>query len=282
VVKVLEHNSPSHPPFPAIPLPMPLCLVLSYAALDFNFTSWMTLANLRVLRSEQSSGNLPGLRELAAQKDHLQHVSPLSMVGDKRSKPRKTRMRRRSSWRETIRGFTSGNEDEEKDIPSQVKTHHSTTSLKIPSSIRVPFVTKRGHWQSKAATTEDKGDLADGESGDEVDFDQLKEEDRPIQARVRYKYHHSPSTFIPWSGSTLERQQEELSVAVAEANSRATLKGKGKDEPIGTRLTMTSRTGYFQDRIISPTMVCAKFCGCCIRLTSVRCEPWQYYMCVRI
>jgi hypothetical protein len=28
-----------------------------------------------------------------------------------------------------------------------------------------------------------------------------------------------------------------------------------KNAPIGMRLTMTSRSGYFQDRIISPTMV---------------------------
>lgn len=53
---------------------MPLALVLNYAALDFNFTSWMTEDNLRVLRAEQSSGNLPGLRELADQKDHLKQI----------------------------------------------------------------------------------------------------------------------------------------------------------------------------------------------------------------
>lgn len=55
-------------------LPPPVALVLNYAALDFNFTSWMSDENLRVLRSEQSTGNLPGLAELAMQKDHLQHI----------------------------------------------------------------------------------------------------------------------------------------------------------------------------------------------------------------
>ena len=52
-------------------LPLPTALVLSYPALDFNFTSWMSTENLRILRSEQSSGSL---RELAEQKDHLKHV----------------------------------------------------------------------------------------------------------------------------------------------------------------------------------------------------------------
>jgi hypothetical protein len=55
-------------------LPLPAAMVLNYAALDFNFTSWMTADNLRVLRSEQSSGNLPGMKELAEQKDHLKHI----------------------------------------------------------------------------------------------------------------------------------------------------------------------------------------------------------------
>ena len=37
---------------PPQPLPLPVALVLNYAALDFNFTSWMTPGNLRVLRIE--------------------------------------------------------------------------------------------------------------------------------------------------------------------------------------------------------------------------------------
>lgn len=61
-------------PQDATRLPQPIALVLNYAALDFNFTSWMSPANLQVLQSEQSSGNLPGLHELASQKDHLQHI----------------------------------------------------------------------------------------------------------------------------------------------------------------------------------------------------------------
>ncbi|EIW82765.1 alpha beta-hydrolase [Coniophora puteana RWD-64-598 SS2] len=104
-------------------LPHPRAIVLNYAALDFNFTSWMSPAHLAVLRSEQSSGNLPGLRELASQKDHLQHVSPLSMVGDGKSKKGKgkavvkgrkrassatERLKRHTSWRDIIRDFAGG------------------------------------------------------------------------------------------------------------------------------------------------------------------------------
>ena len=59
----------------------------------------------------------------------------------------------------------------------------------------------------------------------------------------------------------MQRHQQELSQAVEAADVQAALSvkkkgGAGKNsEPIGTRLTMTSRTGYFQDRIISPSMV---------------------------
>lgn len=74
MIKVLEKNASTAGDKPLITLPHPLAIVLNYPALDFNFTSWMREDHLKVLRSEQSSGNLPGLRELAAQKDHLQHV----------------------------------------------------------------------------------------------------------------------------------------------------------------------------------------------------------------
>jgi len=74
VIKTLELRnlaSSSHQP---INLRLPTAVVLNYAALDFNFTSWMSSDSLRVLRSEQSSGNIPGLKEVAELKDHLKHV----------------------------------------------------------------------------------------------------------------------------------------------------------------------------------------------------------------
>ena len=71
VIKVLELKNLAHATHQPINLPLPTAVVLNYPALDLNFTSWMSAENLRVLRSEQSSG---GLKELAEQKDHLKHV----------------------------------------------------------------------------------------------------------------------------------------------------------------------------------------------------------------
>jgi hypothetical protein len=107
-------------------------MVLSYPALDFNFTSWMTVDNLRVLRSEQSSGNLPGLKELAEQKDHLKHISPLSMVRDK--KPGSKRIKRRSSWKDTLRGLAGGDSDVETGS-NQHKGSTKTSTLKSTPTI---------------------------------------------------------------------------------------------------------------------------------------------------
>ncbi|KAF5380497.1 hypothetical protein D9615_004574 [Tricholomella constricta] len=256
ILKMLEHE---HLPQPhdEPKLPQPVALVLNYAALDFNFTSWMSPANLRVLQSEQSSGNLPGLSELAAQKDHLQHISPLSMVKDNKfSAHRGKRLKRKGSWKDTFRGLTSSG-DKGKELPSR----HSTSALKTPN--------RRGSvsHQRENDQTDGEGDLADAESDEDDDADEdykhRKEEDRPIRARVRFNY---PQVTTPppvsLSESALEKQQQELSAAVEAADSQASKSIGGKDlapesgkEPIGTRLTMTSRTGYFQDRIVSPSMM---------------------------
>ncbi|KDQ27709.1 hypothetical protein PLEOSDRAFT_1042144 [Pleurotus ostreatus PC15] len=243
VIKIIERNNPLNGPPPAMLLPLPLSLVMNYAALDFNFTSWMTKDNLRTLRSEHSSGYLPGLRELAAQKDHLQHVSPLSMVGDKKHLRRKG-LRRKQSWKDTLRSLAGS--DKENNLSNAtgsvaLKPRKSTSALKSPATR--PLARRR----HSALTIEDRGTLADAESEDDEEYYQrLREEDRPIEARVR----HRPSidmTYIT-DQAVLEERQKQVSADTTP------IKGRVK-EPIGTRLTMTSRTGYFQDRIISPSMM---------------------------
>ncbi|KAF9010525.1 Alpha/Beta hydrolase protein [Cyathus striatus] len=251
MVKILEHNQLCVSTHQGPLLPIPTAIVLSYAALDFNFTSWMSDQNLRVLRSEQSSGNLPELHELAAQKDHLQHVSPLSMVTDRKTSTSRKKLQRKSSWKEAFRGFASGGE-KERELPSS-SLRRNASSPKASSNHRLPA--------RVGSQSDDKGALADAESEEDEDYNNLREEDRPIQARVRYAYpqgNRAPD--IQRSELSLKQQQQELSAAVAEANARATMAvaarrpGKAK-EPIGTRLTMTSRTGYFQDPVISPSMM---------------------------
>ena len=165
------------------------------------------------------------------------------MVRDR--KPSSKRIKRRSSWKDTIRGLASGGDTDLEAGSSQHKGSAKTLLLRSTPTIA------------------DEGVLADIESDD--DFNQRKEEDRPIQARIIYKYLAANGD-VPRSHSALVKQQHELSIAVEEANTKATKAVSRRKSPkpgnedateaIGTRLTMTSRTGYFQDRIISPSMVC--------------------------
>ena len=200
-------------------LPHPVALVLNYAALDFNFTSWMTPQNLRVLQAEQSSGHLSLLPE---QKDHLRHISPLSMVGDRRP-------RRRRSLRDTLRQLTTSSA---RPMPP-LRTRHTTTD------VRKLFRDDDSHDEGGAM----------GDDEDEVSSF-IKEEDKPLQYRIRFNPDVDrlapPRRVVAESPAPMDpkEQAESLQGPMPEATA-----------PIGTRLTMTSRTGYFQDRIISPSMV---------------------------
>lgn len=159
------------------------------------------------------------------------------MVRDKR--PSKRQMKRRSSWKDTLKAFTSGSEENVKQ-----RSRRGSLSKDIPPILG-------------------EDTMADAES-EEEDFGGVKEEDRPIEARVRYRYPEGSKDMMR-STSMLEKEQYELSMAIAEADSKAmkAVSGKSSAEPIGTRLTMTSRTGYFQDRIISPSMV--RVLECCVQ-----------------
>ncbi|TRM69386.1 Alpha/Beta hydrolase protein [Schizophyllum amplum] len=252
MVKILEYNART----PQQRLPIPVALVLNYAALDFNFTSWMSDEHLKVLRSEQSSGNFPGLHDLVAQKDHLKHVSPLSMVGDSHTFHKSKKLRRRASWRDALRN--AGDDEDGEGTKTIVRHRRSTSALKHPVARR--HLPKR----ATSGSGDEKGSMADGESSDEENDEQAyPEEERPLEARVKYVYSSAPSRPPPpqRSDSVIEKQQKQLSKAVEEADVQAAMsigkKGSGSknSEPIGTRLTMTSRTGYFQDRIISPSMM---------------------------
>ncbi|KAL6310381.1 Alpha/Beta hydrolase protein [Sparassis latifolia] len=205
-----------------IVVPHPVALMLNYATLDFNFTSWMSPENLRVLRTEQSTGHLRGLVE---QKDHLGHISPLSMVGDRK-------LRRRKSWRDTIRNLGSPTAER----PSSGRPHRASVSVKAAKA------EARAHRDRSAV--EEPGDVADVED-DAATVVPTREEEKPLQARVRFQFDDQ---------AALDGPKEEAE-RTAEAAAAQLPAAAAQNVPLGTRLTMTSRTGYFQDRIISPSMM---------------------------
>jgi hypothetical protein len=254
--------------------------MLSYPALDFNFTSWMTPSHLKVLREETEADELrqhsksPSLirrrssslfyssdddgegwaKELRGAKDHLSHANPLAMVNEER---RSTSPVHQKSWRETFR--------------------MGLTSINGSSSITKRSKLRRSHSQIQPHTTGSFG-FTDSSSEEEEEEEVCEpEENRPIEARIRW--HHSPvsgdltspldqapnllKTHLGESrGQDIlnKEAQAQLAAEVRKANVEVAKKRRRaaydrKNAPIGMRLTMTSRSGYFQDRIISPTMV---------------------------
>ena len=143
---------------------------------------------------------------------------------------------------------------------------------------------------SSAETSESDG--LSGVPEGEREYYPLAEKDKPLGARVLYSsddemgeffhanadphsvhpLHISPSAaaagrlsssslLSPVTGTGAERgllEVERVRKGELAEDNKAMVK-PSKKVPIGTRLTMTSRAGFFQDRIVSPSMVCVAF-----------------------
>jgi len=236
IIRILEHHTA---------IPRPVSIILAYPALDFNFTSWMSPANLRVLRTEHSENHIPGLKQ---GKDHMSHKSPLSVVDDVKRPHRTQTQSRQRSWGEAISSKLPGlamSPTDEKSAFGGSKTPKGTSPA-IPWSAVLPRVLseklastdqRRG---SNEVSSEDSGSSDDDDDTRTVRaFDMRREADKSLRERVKTPKEErhfdlkfgSPEKIVPVE------------------------KRKRRKAPIGTRMTMTSRVGYFQDRIISPSMV---------------------------
>ena len=126
------------------------------------------------------------------------------------------RVKRRRSWaRLSLTG-----------LASRLSSGSFDESDSTPRASKRPSLTR-----SKTGPYQNAGDEADDE------FYPLQESDKPISERVLY---------------TAEHKQSELEVVMEEEKIKA-LEASGPRT--GTRLTMTSRAGYFADRVITPSMV---------------------------
>ena len=266
IIKILESKG--------LNLKLPLALVLNYPALDFNFASWMSKDHLKVLRAEDTSGYLTcGGRiddmRVAEHEDYM-HFNPLSMVGSDGRESRRRRslslssntdMRRNRSWIATLKGFAAGDRSDDQrspvaegsSSPRKLKLRRSTPSLKglndgvftatqqvlgftpleaKPNPDRPVRMLSRSKTlpESQLSTTKTgHGEKSPGKGGRDVETDAGNPADSTV-SHIRFSDTRAGSSF---SG------QDE---------NREAFIGRG-------RLTMTSRTGYFQDRIIPPSMV---------------------------
>ncbi|WOO81092.1 Hormone-sensitive lipase [Vanrija pseudolonga] len=247
--RIIEHHSGK--------IPKPAAIILAYPALDFNYTSWMTPANLRVLRTEQSETHIPGLLD---GKDHLSHKSPLVVVKDVEKKSKRPPARSRKSWAESIGGkfgmtMTSMDRSARSVSPHRSKSVPGSpvNSFGRGSSRKSGFFAlKDEHAADSSSAGEEVSDAS--ETDDEVPNgapDHRREADKSLRERIKTPGVLSEDKFARQGGilaaSPLEDVPAEEVIDAAKAHS--------KKSPIGTRLTMTSRVGYFQDRTISPSMM---------------------------
>lgn len=180
VMKLLELPEPSRPP-------LPIHLIWAYPALDFNLAAWMSPEHLAVLHRNESA---VGVQAMSAQKDHLGHRGPLSVVPDDDPSQSPTH-RRRQSW---TRSF------------AQLARLSRTTPAAGDDEAQDDPLTRDSYFRPGAA-------------------------DKPLKDRV-----------LTWASP-----------------SPASTPGYGLRDSVGpaesytTRLTMTSRAAFVQDRILTPS-----------------------------
>ena len=228
MLRILEHPTG---------IPRPVSIILAYPCLDFNYGSWMSPANLRVLRTEQSETHIPGLMH---GKDHMRHKSPLSVVEDVEPKAR----RRQKSWGQTlgekIPGLTPASSPViEKKRPPPLSP--STWTASLPRNVSAKVNGWLGHEISESADELPSSENSDSDNDDVVtvkaERDTRRDADKSLRERVKTPKHEKHFDLPPMDQPTTDAPP------------------KRKKAPVGTRLTMTSRVGYFQDRVITPSMV---------------------------
>lgn len=273
-------------------IPRPVSMILAYPALDFNFTSWMSPANLKVLRTEQSESHLTSLKH---GKDHLAHKSPLSVVDDIGKQRTRTKSGRQKSWADALLskfGMTPTPSPAIEDSPLSpvlsLRRSNPTSPTTWTKSLPRVMSTKIAGWlapdheqpveHQKGDSDPEVSDASGSEAGtgsdDEEDEgdeaatvrpfrDLRKDSDKPLKARVKTpmveKEFGLPPVIVESPQTTPEGEKE-----LVETEAKKVVKQKRRRAPIGTRLTMTSRVGYFQDRIISPSMVSFRSIGRCL------------------
>ena len=243
MLRILEHPTG---------IARPISMILAYPALDFNFTSWMSPANLAVLRTEQSESHIPGIIK---GKDHLKHKSPLSVVDDVQANGKR---QRQQSWGRAIGSKVAGLAMS----PIQEKSNPTSTGAwtrTLPRNVS----TKLAGWLASDSVSEDpipSDSPTETESEeDEVrtvkGVDTRREADKSLEERVKTPHDEAASFALTSIRTDAEPGPSTASPGV---ETRTNGQIRRKKAAIGTRLTMTSRVGYFQDKIISPSMVSAR------------------------
>ncbi|KAA1118886.1 hypothetical protein PGT21_009512 [Puccinia graminis f. sp. tritici] len=238
IISILE----SSPDSPFHSLPLPVGILWLYAALDFNFTSWMSPENLRILRRGNSSSNLPeGILEA---KSHLNHKSPLSVVDD----------RVHHDGELTSRGMKKKFRKSIANLPSMVATWKRALTPKVERSLSDVEL---------KLTAAEASDAFDGNPsrstalGEELNYSSPSgDNEKSLGERVLF-HEEEFSKFE----ASVDAEQQTLELTDRNEAALPLPQTRAQRKAFGTHLTMTSRTGFFNDRIISPSMMrCMAIC----------------------
>ncbi|KDN42061.1 alpha/beta-hydrolase [Tilletiaria anomala UBC 951] len=247
------------------PLARPIGLLLAYPSLNFAFTSWIKPEFLRVLR-QQSEMNLHSMATPAETAGRLAAASsPLNPAA--RSQPaRPTSAERRASVATpppgsalATGGDTGSGAGESKAVRQHdMRADRSFSSLAAQAELHLA---ERARFaEAEPATSDDQQSISGEEQGD-------NEEATPVSAAVWSRIEsdeldtlrtecpdlHRSASMDRARMEHAERQRQLNEFARAEDSDREAR--KVHKAPINTRLTMTSMAGYFQDRIITQSML---------------------------
>lgn len=224
------------------PLPKPLSLILAYPSLNFSFTAWMKPEHLRVLKA-QSEVNLQSLRREASDSSDVQP--------GRKGSPLRPRSRSRSRSRQTsLLGLSPMSQSNSND-----KAHRINSATK--RSPNRPMNPRE--YQSLASQAElhlaDRARLADAESASDDALSPILVGERGSQGFSGEQPQWSLDTRDTSPSATNEADETQRELALSQQKADAEMTHRRKKAPVGTRLTMSSMSGYFQDRILTQSMM---------------------------
>ncbi|CAO1617126.1 unnamed protein product [Sympodiomycopsis kandeliae] len=229
------------------PLSKPLCMVLAYPSLNFSFTAWMKPEHLRVLKA-QSEVYLANLRQQVAK---TSGQSEDSSDGTKQGSALRPRSRSRSRQNSASRLASS--------FASAAAKSPTLQRSRDPvgSSRDAPF---RSLASQADLHLEDRIRMTEAEPTPE-EADQQFHPARSFDAPTAADLQDKETRFWQIQKTTSKEEEQQRSLAEKQERADAEYNERRRKAPLGTRLTMTSMSGYLQDRILTQSMMRA-MCIC--------------------
>lgn len=261
MLKILEYPQPhiksafatlSGSPKPP-PLPKPLCMILAYPSLNFSFTAWMQPDHLRVLKA-QSEVNLQNLQMQAAQAEEDSKAgrkgSPLRPRSRSRSRQSSSASLSGIRAEQTQKALQEQRQQQQQD-KSRARGSQQTKGRPPSSSVEKSYTSLANQAQLHLA---ERARFAEAEPASDDNASPLPTPQYTTAADTQDRENLAWQSDLWYAASEDEERQRQLAASQQKADAERTERRK-KTSTGGTRLTMTSMAGYFQDRILTQSMM---------------------------